>query len=74
MCPLLDDEELEEPDGAVLSSKWQCNVFLFLLTSRNAWSISHQLTSAGEGDSETETRTKRGRGTQGKRYSRFRRK
>lgn len=47
--PLLDDEELEESDEGAPSSKRRCKVFLILLTSRDVWTISHQLTSAGEG-------------------------
>ena len=43
VCPLLDDEELEELDEAAL-----------VLTSHDTRAIRDQLTSAG-GDSETET-------------------
>ena len=35
VSPLLDEEEVEEPDNSAPSVERRCNVFLFLLTSCN---------------------------------------
>lgn len=59
MWPLLDDEELEDPEEPSPPFERRFD-FLILLTSREAWMISNQLTSA-KGDLET----KRERGQRG---------
>jgi hypothetical protein len=55
-CPLLDDEELDDPEESVMFVERRWGVFLFQSTSCNVGAIRDQSTSA-RADSQTETRT-----------------